>query len=351
MTTRTTYNSGSGVFTGSAFADNLDGHIERLYNASVLRLTSLGGTAAAITATVDPTLEAGLVAGMAFWWTAEDDHPAGVTIAINGEAAVDVLDSAGVGVETGDIITDTTYLLFYDGTGLRVVSASAAAADRSTIFQIDTHTASGTSTKPTDFPDDGVVLLEVWAGGGGGASSSASGGGGGGYSYRFISGIDHSTTETVTIGAGGTPGVAGGNSSIGSLIAAFGGGYGVSSLGGGGGGQRSAGGNGGGAGGSPFGGIALIVTGNGNGGNAGGGGYQTGNGGDGIYGGGGGGGGTSSTGGHSLYGGGGGGNTGGTSVFGGNGGNSGAGGTIPGGGGGRNGGAGARGEARVRWIG
>ena len=231
-------------------------------------------------------------------------------------------------------------------------------------------TASGTWTKPTGLSADTVVTVEAWGAGGGGARKSTNnGGGGGGGAYaiaRFRLG-DLASTVAVGIGLGGTGGttngsngVAGGNTTFGSLLTAYGGGGGggtgasVDQMGGGGGGSLGAG---------------LTATVAPNGGRLGGGsGAASALGGDATtpFGGGagGGGGGSGGTGGWAYAGGGGGatatsGATGGTSMIGGAGGagaasgTAGGAGSAPAGGGAAgnsaNGGAGARGEVRI-WI-
>jgi hypothetical protein len=94
-----------------------------------------------------------------------------------------------------------------------------------------TFTSSGTFTKPPGYQD---FDTEVWPGGGGGGRPSdgngSGGGSGGGYFRKVLATGDVGTTETVTVGAGGTAGAstssdggAGGTSSFGSLISLTGG--------------------------------------------------------------------------------------------------------------------------------
>ena len=225
-----------------------------------------------------------------------------------------------------------------------------------------------TWTKPTNLK---MVRVELWGGGGSGGSvastGDAGGGGGGAYNSIIIPASILGSTETVTVGNGGAlvnlnDGNAGGTSSFGSWVSAFGGGGGANTAAAGGGGGQAvvggssttgttgaAGGNGfstslttgfnGGAGGAVNGGDSYF----GGGGGAGSGGI----GGKSHFGGGGGGAGGGSTAGNSIFGGGGGaGNSagagsqaGGTSLYGGAGGSSpnstsaGNPGSVPGGGG------------------
>jgi len=138
-------------------------------------------------------------------------------------------------------------------------------------------TGSGTWTKPAGATALSWTLIRVWGAGGsggGGQGDSASNyrvqGGGGGAAACIEKWLQTNTlgaTETITIGAGGTPGgtggvsaaggngTAGGNSSFGSWGTGYGGGSGGGAIsvgtsafaatGGGGGGQMSVGGNGG----------------------------------------------------------------------------------------------------------
>lgn len=224
-------------------------------------------------------------------------------------------------------------------------------------------TASGTWTKPAGLSSNAIVIVEMWGagGGGGGGGSSYRGGGGGGFATKHFLASSLGSTVAVTVGAGGAgggnPGSAGGDSTFGSVLTAFGGGGGMAPgsgnrFGGGGGGHLGAGasnGAGGALGGGVGGGtlsagdpVAVVDP-------------------D-VYGGGGGSGAGGGAGGRAAYGGGGGGGSGptvgGVSKIAGNGGAGAAGtgvaGTAPAGGGGggsTTGGAGARGEVRVWTIG
>lgn len=239
--------------------------------------------------------------------------------------------------------TDNTKMM----TALRTKQAIAVNGNKDS----QTFTASGTWTKPASAPASALVIVEAWGGGGGGGriSGLAGGGGGGGYMTEIFTAGDLTATVTVTVGAGGPGrttstgnGTAGGNSTFGSYVTAYGGG----------GGGQSGNGNGGGGGGE----LQAGTT-SGAGGLVGGGSL---NGGDAltIYAGGGGGSeATKRTGGNAVYGGGGGtvgGGAGGLSLFAGAGGANAAAGSAPAGGGGTaigvNGGNGARGEIRVLTV-
>lgn len=261
---------------------------------------------------------------------------------------------------------------------------------------LQTFSTPGTTswTKPAK---GNLALIECWGAGGGGGRGGTNpraggGGGGGAYTRIFKAMADLSSSETVTVGAGGPAitsgtanGAAGGNSSFGSHLTAYGGGGGGSGPssdngagGGGGGGVRGAGGGATSASTGGTGGLGLAAAAEqtdaregGGGGGGTGGGSTNGPGGDGANGGGGGGGGGKTTGtagvntgGDAIDGGagGGGGNddgaagAGGTSVRAGNGGaganasNAATAGAAPGGGGGGSalGNSGKGGDGRVR---
>lgn len=269
------------------------------------------------------------------------------------------------------------------GTGLALSGGALVNTVQAQDFQ--QFDASGTWTKPSGFSASALVIMEAWGtGGGGGSGGGGSGGGGGSYARKEMLYSEAASSYAITIVAGAIN-TAGGNTTIGSVLTAYGGGRGRSTAGsggGGGGGAVSAGSDGtsspgaaGGAGGNGYadpggaGGInstSAAVRGGFDGGGGGGAGAAptdslSRDGATGCYGGGGGGGGGFSTnqagnGADSYWGGAGGAGdsssgtdgSAGTSVHGGNGGGVNTAGAQPGGGGGGGSTGGAGGTGRVR---
>lgn len=370
MATRDTFNSGTvGVVTGDAYMNQTAAHLKVLFDNSAIKLTGIGGTANAVTASLDPLLDGGgLVDGMKFTLTFGAANTTGMTLAINGGAALAILDPSGTALAAGSVGAGFRALIEYISGAFRVLTPLLTGAGAGAQRYYWQFTATGTWNKPSGLDDDTMVTVELWAAGGGGGSSARAGGGGGGaYARKRFRLGDLPSSVAVTIAAGGAVNNAGGDTTFGSLLTAFGGGTAHNSDaggGGGGGGSLGRGGNGSAGASTPAGGGAAGVTGGAAGGNGdidlgnsglpggataspfGGGG---GGGGGGVSGGLGGAGSSSESGGGGGGGAGGGaGGAGGTSRDGGNGGASGVAGTAPGGGGGRNA-AGARGEARI-WI-
>lgn len=358
MANRNTFNGSStdvpwpNVGMPEGFGDQYARHIKTLYDVAAFPLTDIGGTADDVTATLDPDLDSGgLVDGMKFTLTWASNNTGPMTLALNGGAAVDVLQADGSAMIAGAAKAGTRVLVEYIGGDFRIIGGGSGAGSVEPYYTAIT--ASGTWTKPAGFPDDAIVEIEGWGGGGGGGgSTSGSGGGGGGYSRIALRYVDVPSSIAVVIGGGGAGAngnaADGGNTTVGSLLTAYGG-IGGSAVGGGGGGELAKGT--GGAGGPIGGGDSNTNAGT-------------------LWGGGGGGTGTSSSGspaGSGVFGGGGGGgrfssgsSPGGQSLHGGDGGagkSGGAGnpGTAPGGGGGGTlsavGGNGARGEVRIRIYG
>jgi len=370
------------------------------------------GTATAFTLTPDPALAA--LTGRPRYAVKMNQANSGTTptLAVSGTAATAIKMVAADGSKrdpvAGELAANLLVDMEYDGThwvcravpaqlatatpspnGTAAVGTSVKAAREDHVHassgDFQQFDASGTWTKPSGYSASALVIMEAWgAGGGGGNGSGGSGGGGGGYARREMLYSDAASSYTVTIGAGAIN-TDGGNTTIGSVLTAYGGGRGRSTAG-------SSGGSGAGAAaagtaGTASGGAAGAIGGDGyadSGGvggvnstsDAGKGGYDGGGGGGagmapsnslgrtggtGYYGGGGGGGGGNGTnqagnGGNSNWGGGGGagdsssGTDGGagTSINGGNGGAVNTAGAQPGGGGGGGATGGAGGGGRVQ---
>jgi hypothetical protein len=251
MVSRSTYSGGSTPpLTGVDFLNQYAERLDTLFDASELPLTAVGGTANAVTATLDPALTGALVDGMKFniIWAAT--NTTGVTLALNGAAAVSVLDASGAALVPGALVSGLMASLIFTGGAFRILSAGADAG-AGLGPQVQTFTASGTWTKPAGYDPDHPVLVRLWGGGGSGARNTGintcGSGGGGAYSERFFRMADLPSSVAVSIGAGGAArsttqnGANGGDTTFGTLLTAYGGGGGLTTGGsGGGGGMLSA---------------------------------------------------------------------------------------------------------------
>jgi len=331
MATRDTIPASPLTFT--SHAADLDDKFGALFDGASFPLTSVGGTANAVTATLVPALDGdGLQDGMCFTITWASDNTGNVTLAINGGSALAVNQADGTAIPAGGAASGLRSLLEYVGGAFRMLTAvgSDAASGRSH----EIITASQSWTVP-DLPDDTPVTVQAWGGGGGGHNvSGGGGGGGGGYSYAIFRLGDLGASVTCTIGAGGAAASNGGNTTFGSHLAAYGGQRGQGTSGGTGAGASESGN----AGGYLGGGVGVVDPGVSGPSDA-----------TGQYGGGGGGflfSGANEDGGRAVYGGGGGagsGGSGGASKYAGAGGDDNVAGTAPSGGGGLTA-AGARGQ-------
>lgn len=362
-----------GAVSGNNYMDNVAEKVGALFNAMALKPTSITNSGNDYTIVIDPVLNADVVGGMGFFIKPNANNTGAVRLRVSSSNPYyNVVKSNGDALVAGDFASNTQYsVVFLDGE-FRILSVAGSAADTGAHAFFQEFLVSGTWTKPVGLSANALILIEVIGGGGGGGSISGGGGGGGGaYNSKIMRASDLTASVSVTVGAGGAVNNAGGNSSFGSYVTAYGGGNGTSggAGGGAGGGATSAGGAGnsgnGGNGGGPNFAPGLIAYSGGNtvgssgfgvgnyGGGGGGGSNLTG--GDAIYGGGGGGigGVNGGNGGKSVYGGGGGGGSqgaGGESLFAGNGSNNNVAGLVPGGGGGRNA-VGGAGKVTIRVVG
>ncbi len=360
--------------------DAVSEEIGRLYEGICVELTDISGDENDVVGVCTPYLTDGVKAGMLFAWKQGATQNSGAMTLVLSDggspaeetAAIDIVDLSGAALVSGRVGANTHQVVYYSAEEAKFILLTDT-RDTNRVLNIQEFTANGTWTKPAGTPGDALVIVDLWgAGGGGGANANGGGGGGGSFRRQIFKASDLSSTVSVTVPAGGAVNTAGGNSTFGSLLTAYGGAAGANAAGGGGGGgggrmgAGSAGssgtGGGGGRGGGGGGGAASNASSGGSAGtdgdpgSAGSAANTAGAGGDAIEGGAGGGGGNTNAaaGGNSVYGGAGGGgggsgSAGGTSVHGGNGGASGVAGSAPGGGGGRNA-AGGRGFCRVRTI-
>lgn len=154
-------------------------------------------------------------------------YPAGKSVSLNSSGVIDI-GVGGTGLSSpgtsGNVLTSN---------GSAWTSSAPSGAKG---VDVQTFTSSGTWTKPSGYATNSRVLIQAWGGGAGGRNGTryyiccygymytgGSGGGGGGYNHRWVDLSDMGATETITIGAGGTAGNDGGNSTVGSLITAYGG--------------------------------------------------------------------------------------------------------------------------------
>jgi len=178
----------------------------------------------------------------------------------NTSSSIQVSDINISGSTISTTTTNTNFNLLPDGSGKVVISGAYSLPTNSGTagqilnsngsgqlsfglnytFNVQTFTSSGSYT-----PSPGLVnaVIEVVGGGGGGGGcaaatsvlpSSGGGGGGGGYAQISVTAATIGSSQTITIGAGGTAGTSsanggtGGTTSCGSIVSATGGAGGVS---------------------------------------------------------------------------------------------------------------------------
>lgn len=200
---------------------------------------TFGGSANALTWTAAPAFPAlSDLVGVPVVGISASANTGAVTINVNGLGAVALTWPDGTALVSGDIPAASMILVRYDGTAFRFqrclsptqIKALANPVNLSVVV-FDT---SGSWTVPAGVK---FALLEAWGGGGGGGGGDgttyAGYGGGGGLYASLYTAVNPGDVHAITIGTGGNTsttngnsGIAGGSTSIGSLLTAGGGGGG-----------------------------------------------------------------------------------------------------------------------------
>ena len=191
--------------SGTAFLTQYGDYLDALIDVATLRLTNVGGTANAITATAEPFQipASGLVAGANLILVPAVNNTGAATLDIDGRGAATILKGDGTNITADTLVANTSYLLSFRGAAFFIVGSEAEVSS-SGLLSVQVFTTSSTYTKPAGIKK---VLVEVIGAGGGGGGSGSSGGkgggaGGGGAAVKFLD-ISAIASATVTIGAGG----------------------------------------------------------------------------------------------------------------------------------------------------
>lgn len=105
-----------GAVTGDDLMDAVQEELTGLWDRSHLKLTSVGGTADAVTATATPALTGALADGMKFTIVPTADNTGAVTLAIGELSAVSVVDRDGNALSSGLWKSGRAMVLEYDST-------------------------------------------------------------------------------------------------------------------------------------------------------------------------------------------------------------------------------------------
>ncbi len=127
--------------------------VAALWRYSAIPLTTVGGTANAITASIDTTVvdaPAALARGIKFSLIPSSTNTGGVTINVHSLGATDLLSADGSALAAGDLVSGRIYLIEYDASSkFRVVSAAAMGSDiipaRAPDYYIRDEKANGTA--------------------------------------------------------------------------------------------------------------------------------------------------------------------------------------------------------------
>jgi hypothetical protein len=98
-----------------------------LENAAVTVAHTGGGSANAIATTTDPAITA-YAADQTFWLVPTADNTGAVTIVRDGLATRAVVDKAGDALTGGELVTGNTYLMWDNGTHIRIMTPDASSS-------------------------------------------------------------------------------------------------------------------------------------------------------------------------------------------------------------------------------
>ena len=138
-----------GAVSGDDYMDAVSDEIGALWDRSANRLTSIGGTANAITATLTPALTGSVVAGMVFYFVPTANNTGSATLALNGGSAITIKTDAGDAISANGLVSGRLAMVYFDGTDFRLFGSSNIQIVR----QRQDFTASGTWTKPSGIND------------------------------------------------------------------------------------------------------------------------------------------------------------------------------------------------------
>lgn len=212
----------------------IKGIVQVAAQAEVLAKTALGGTGASLSVRPDtlastllsdykadtgaanayvitpvPAITAYTV-GQIFSFKATNANTTTSTLNVNGLGAKTINKAGGAtALSSGDIAAGMIVLVEYDGTNFVMLNPVANAPTTAQLTtNMQTFTTAGTTswTKPT-----GASIVDVYVIGGGGAGGAGApgnnngGGAGGGWGYKRFFASALGSTESLTVGAGGTP--------------------------------------------------------------------------------------------------------------------------------------------------
>lgn len=168
------------------------------------------------------TAPAAYATGQVYAFKANTVNTGAATLNINSLGAKSIVRSDGAALADGDIAAGQIVEVIYDGTNMRLTGPRGGATATKQTF-----TASGTYTAPTGLR---FAVVDIQGVGGAGSSDNvggagaSSGGGGGGFVRKQFLAATIGASQTITLGAAGTPGVNGTNTTFGALLTAGGGG-------------------------------------------------------------------------------------------------------------------------------